>query len=438
MTGFPLRPLLVAAALIGVVGVASAALPAPRTVRLPNGLRVVLAPDSGATAVEVETWFDAGMRTTTAALAAVRPVAEQALFLGSASGARAGAVAAEGGICGSFTSADAVGFWETAPAEALPAMLRIEAQRFGSKPLAAPAFETARRVAVAQARARRDLTPVSAGLTRLTADVWRGEAYSRALTPSDADFARVTPAALEAWRAANLGAGRAVLVIAGRFEPEPTLALVRRLFGALPAGPAAAPRPAAVRRAGERHSRVTLPLPAPMAYLGWEPAAAGRPAAVADEMMAALLGGDPGSPIDRAVRAQSPAGGGARCGVDRRSAGSMFWVAAGTAAVTDTDLVERAVSAVLDSLADGTLAETELEGAKARFVTNELFRLQDVHARGLALGEAVLAGLPAESAFQRPDALGAVTVADVRAAARRLVDAPSRAVLWLLPAGGAR
>ena len=427
--------LATAAAVAGIA--ATPACSAPTLVRLPNGLRVVLAPDSGATAVDVATWYDAGARTVTAPLAGIRPVVERLLYLGTAEGARARSLTSEGGISGSVTTADAIVFWETMPAQSLALALRTEAERMSSRAIAPGAFEVALRSARIEARARRDFSPLATGLTALAADVFRGEPYARPFSADDASLARVRPELASAWASAHVNAGSAVLTIVGRFDPAATLALVRRTFGALPHGPAAAPAPPPVRHLGDRRLRGTAPIPGALLLAGWRLPVGSDADAAAMDLIATGLGGSDGSRLDQSLREAFSGGGGGRCGIDRRLGGSMFWAIAFPRTEGDSTLAARMLLDAVNAMSRDTLAAGELERARAQLVTSELFRAQDLHSRASLLADAVLAGKDPALAFRRDAELAKVTPRDVQRVAARLLGDTSRSVIWLVPAGGA-
>ncbi len=125
--------------------------------------------------------------------------------------------------------------------------------------------------------------------------------YGRVL-PTPAQFNAYDAAKLKAWHAANFGAKRSHLYIAGRFDAAAVKAAVEKAFGGWAAGPERAlipvnpkvgPQVLLVDRPGAPQSTINLVFPAPDA---------GTPGDIPTRVMNALLGGSFSSRITRNIR----------------------------------------------------------------------------------------------------------------------------------------
>lgn len=409
---------------------------APTTVTLKNGLRVVLAPDSAAMAVDVAVWYPAGTRAERAGFAGASHLAERLMFRGSATvpdGEHVRRLLAEGGTVNTQMSPDYACFWQTVPAEAVPLALRLEAARMAGLAYGAEAFEAERRAARADLRGWRDRPVVTLALAQLRATLFEGHPYGRLLYGSDADLARMTAKDFESWRRGAYALGSAVLTIVGRFDAEATLALVRRTFESLPKGsPAALP---AVKdlAPGERRGWTRENTPARLLLAGWRVPPASDPDSPAFELLAQVLGGGEKSRLNTALVQEWHAALLTQAGVVPNREASMFWAMAALGADADSSTAERALLDQVGRLAREPIPGDELDRARAQLLTGELFRLQTVHARAQALGEAqVFAGDPAV-ADRRLAQLAALTPADLQRAAQRVLTETARAVVWLAP-----
>lgn len=430
--------LFCAATLAGPLALPARSAPAPVLVTLKNGLRVLLAPDSAATGVDVSVTYVAGARTIPASQEGVRHLAERLLFLGGADGALARAMTAEGGNVGSGTTPDAIVFWETMPAEALGLALQNEARRMAPGKPTPEAFEVARRSAAAEARIRSQFSPLAAGLTRLAANVFEGEPYARPVVTAEAAIASLQPEPVEAWRAGHLVPASAVLTLVGRFEPQTTLERVRAMFEPLPRGPAAAATPPPARRAAGRRVRAVTGTPAPMFFAGWRVPGASDPDAPAIELLATAIGGGEDSRINHALTVDWKVASAGQCGLDRRRDASMLWAVAVPKAPGDSAETERLALDVIGAAAREPLAAGDFDRARAQLVTNDLLRAQDLRSRAQSLTESVLAGGVPASPDARAAALDRLTPADLQRVARRILDDNARTLLLLIPEGGAR
>ncbi len=110
-------------------------------VTLANGLRVVLAPDSLATAADVAVWYASGVRNEKPGVSGMTRLFERLMFRGSAAvpdGEHRRRIYREGGVSNVTTTADYSCFWETVPGEAVGTALWLEADRMaGIRPTAA-------------------------------------------------------------------------------------------------------------------------------------------------------------------------------------------------------------------------------------------------------------------------------------------------------------
>ncbi|MBI5169981.1 MAG: insulinase family protein [Candidatus Eisenbacteria bacterium] len=415
---------------------AASAAPAPTSVTLKNGLRVVLAPDSAAMAVDVAVWYPAGTRAERAGLAGASHLAERLMFRGSTGvpdGEHVRRVLAEGGSVNTQMSPDYACFWQTVPAEALPLALRLEAARMGGLSYGPDAFAAERRAARADLRGWRDRPVVTLALAQLRATLFEGHPYGRLLYGTDADLARMTAKDVEAWRRGAYAPGSAVLTIVGRFDAEAALALVRRTFEPLPKG-SPATLPALKELApGERRNWAREQTPARLLLAGWRVPPASDPDAPALELLAQVLGGGEASRLNGALVHDWHAALLTQAGVVPNREASMFWAMAALGADADSSTAERALLDQVGRLAREPVPGDELERARAQLLTGELFRQQTVRARAQAIGEAqVFAGDPA-NAERRLAQLASLTPADLQRVAQRVLVETARAIVWLAP-----
>ena len=439
MNRFGLAALASAVLVAGAVTLAPAA-PAPTVVTLRNGLRVVLAPDSAALAVDVGVWYPAGIRWEGRGQSGLSHLCTRLMFRGSAGvpdGGHLKQLQAEGATVNTTNTADGTCFWQTLVPEALPLALRLEADRMGGLVGTPQAFEAARADARADRRARAEATPIARGLVRLLATAFPGSGYGRPLYGDDGDLQRLTARDAQAWQRAHYGAGSAVLTITGRFAPEATLAYVRSLFEALPKGAVAGAVREPAIPATEQRAWTRGATPLRIVYAGWRAPGTTDPDAPAVEMLATVLGEDMSAfraamtgTWNVAVVTQSRA--------EMHQDASLLWVAAALTAEADSSTAERVMLDEVSRLAREPLAPEVLERTRARLLTDLLFGSQAVHARGFALGQAVFETGDAGAAERRIAAIEKLTAADLQRVAQRILTAGNRAVSWYVPAGEGR
>lgn len=422
--------------------VSHAALPPIQRVTLANGLRVVLAPDSLASGVDVAVWYPAGTRIERAGQTGITHLVERLEFRGSAKvgdGEHRARVVAAGGTLNTSASADHLSLWQTVPAEALALTLALEADRMAGLSPSPAAFEEERREALSD-RARAERTPVARGLAQLWAEAFAGHPYARPITGLEDDVRSLTLADALRWQRERLAPGSAVLTVAGRFEPEAALERIRALFGRLPRGArqsaaAGVPAAGAVRRAEEQAD-----VPVRILFAGYRGPGASDPATPAMELLAQILGTGESSQLMRILGQEWGVALAAQAGVDVRRDASLFWVFAAVRDEANAETTERVLRDELSRIAREGLDAEALERAKRQAETRILFAAQGVRARAHSLGEAELLRGDASLADRRLAELTAVTPAAVQAAAKRLFEGGAHAIVWMMPAssGGAR
>ena len=408
-----------------------------RRVTLGNGLRVVLAPDAQATAVDVALWFPSGTRHERPNQAGMALITARLGFRGGSDDPLS-PLEAWGGTGSVVVTPDYTSWWATVPAEGLDDALGFLAVRM--KPAAVNlAMLAAERAAIQAERARGDRTPVARGLARLWAASWPTHPYATTGAPPSAGSDAMKPADVDAWRRARHTCAGAVLTVTGAFDADSALAHVRRRFESLPKGSApstaAAPAPKSALRATD-----VVDLPARLCLVGWRGPGVGDPDAAALELLATWMGGGPSARLPQALVRDWNLAVTAQAGFTAQKDGSLLWTLAVVPPGVDTIAVERTLLEAASTAVQRELEAFELERTRRQTGATAGFALQTARQRAQALGEAELLAGDATLAARRYDGLSKLTPADVRRAAQRVMTDAGRATVWLVPSakGGAR
>jgi len=404
-------------------------------VTLRNGLRVVLAPDSQATAVDAALWFPAGSRHEKPAQQGLAVLAARLAFRDGADDVLA-PLTRVGGTGALVSTPDYTSFSATVPANALDRALGFLADRTPDGATKA-ADLAAERAALRADRARLDRPPVPSAIAQLWGAAWPGHPYARtgALPSPGADA--IGTGDVDAWRRSRLGPSSAVLTITGAFDRDSALALVRRRFEGRPRSAAPSAVPAVAARAPRRDTE-RMALPVRLCLVGWRAPAMGDADAAALEVLAAWLGDGPSARLPRALVKDWNVALEAQAGVVLQQEGSLLWTLAVVAPETDSTGVETTLFDAVSGVTRTAPDDASVERARRGLETSVAFALQTARQRGQALGESEL--LVGEgAAARRLEALARVTPADLQRVAARVMTDANRAVLWVLPTdGGAR
>ena len=241
---------------------------------LPNGLRVVLAPDASAPLVHVGVYYAAGPREEPPDRAGFAHLFEHLMFEGSPhlkSGDYFDLVTSNGGRFGARTLYDLTKYNAMVPSNALELLLWAEADRMSGSVVEESRFNNTREVVKNEIRQQAFERPygrfVWIDIPEFAQTKWVNAHSIYGDTPDGKIEAidAATPADARAFFAAYYSPDNAVLVVTGDFDPVQTLAWIERDFGPIPRGK---PRPpidrAEPRQETERRvSRVDAHAPRP-------------------------------------------------------------------------------------------------------------------------------------------------------------------------------
>ena len=413
--------------------------PAAREETLPNGLRVLLAPDSLAPGVDVAVWYRAGSRFERAGSRGVTHLMERMMFRGSrryAAGDHRRLLGEQGANVGTFAAPDYTCFYEVVPSASLALALRLEADRMGGV-RATEATLAAERSAAAEEQSRRGESAISVGLQALYAAAYGTHPYAAPIAGRPRERSAVTLATLTAYQRARFSPSNALLTLAGNFDPDTALALVRRGFGALPAAPVpAAPAAALPADDNERRGSAIAPTPLPVLFVGWRAPGAADSSRVTLAVLSRLLTDGPSSALARAlVHRKQPFAVGVQGDVDVQRESALLYAVVPSRPDVDTSAVEGVLTVEVTRLGRDTVSTADLERVKHALELEWRSQRQTSHGRAQAMGSAAILSGDWREADRDLARLRAVSPEDVRALAARVLVDDRSAVVWVRPAG---
>ena len=214
--------------------------------KLPNGLRVVLSPDTTAPLVRVGLYYAVGPRQEPRDRAGFAHLFEHLMFEGSENlgpGKYFELVTSNGGRFGARTLYDFTKFNATVPSHALELLLWAEADRMRAIRIDSTRFNPAREVVKNEIRQQAFDRPygrfVWIDIPEVAQTKWENAHSIGGETP-DGSLAAIdaaTPADARAFFQRYYSPDNAALAIYGDFDPVRTLAWVQHYFGDIPRGP---------------------------------------------------------------------------------------------------------------------------------------------------------------------------------------------------------
>src|SRR5947209_18773757 len=156
-----------AAAVVAGAGIVSSAASRPPKLQyqlstLPNGLTVVLSEDHSTPIVHLQLWYHVGSKNEKAGRTGFAHLFEHMMFKGSKNvdpEAHTSMISSVGGQSNAHTTDDETVFWETVPAQYLPLVLWLEADRMASLRIDKDTFFNEREVVKEERRMRVDNQP---------------------------------------------------------------------------------------------------------------------------------------------------------------------------------------------------------------------------------------------------------------------------------------
>jgi zinc protease len=412
-----------------------------RVVTLKNGLRLLLAPDTSARAVDVAVWYRAGSVHERPGITGISHLFEHLMFAGSEHyGPREHnrLIQAEGGTANAYTSPDYACYYETIPPAALELALKLEADRISSLRLTAAALESEKRVVLEEKRWRAGNQPVGSALAALDRMAWPSHPYRWPVIGLDEDLARISLADCQAYYEDHYAPNNATVTIVGRFEAREALAAAKRWLEPLKrrrvADDAPAPEPAqkAAQRAVER-----LDVPLGIVLAGWRVPGRPDPDGPALGLLSRILTGGPASRLQRALTAEPLRCVSVQGALDSRHDAGLLYALAALRPGADSAAVERALVGEVEKLAREPVGEEELDRVRRQEEIGTLLAWQTSRGAAEALGSALLVDGDWHAAALRLERVRQLTPADLQRAAAKVLVAAGRNVLWAVPAGTA-
>ena len=219
--------------------------PAPivlETYSLPNGLKVILAPDRTTQVVAVDVWYDVGSRNETRGRTGFAHLFEHMMFQGSANVKKAEhfqLVERAGGNMNGSTSEDRTNYYEVLPSNRLNLGLWLEADRMRSLAITDSNFTNQREAVKEERRLRVDNQPYASsyfdGIYAL-ADSASCFPYAHSIIGSMDDLNAAKTEDVQAFFDLYYTPNNAILTVVGDFDTAEAKRLIEQYFGEIPRG----------------------------------------------------------------------------------------------------------------------------------------------------------------------------------------------------------
>jgi zinc protease len=443
------------AAALALLGAARAPAQAPAAAgrvqfedyRLPNGLRVLLAPDPASPVVAVDVWYAVGSRDERPGRTGFAHLFEHMMFQGSANvgkGEHFQLVERAGGAdYNGTTNSDRTNYYQVLPANRLNLGLWLEADRMRSLAVTQENFTNQREVVKEEKRQRVDNAPYFPAIWAMLSDSTYsargcfGYAHTTIGSMDDLNAATVDDA--KAFHDVFYRPNNATLTISGGFDPAEARRLVQEYFGSIPAGPAP-PRNACTEPFARLPVRYTFTdanaqLPAIVAVYGLPPSASPDFAAL-QLLNVVLAGGESSRLNERLVKRERAASQLIPFFNERQGpSAALYWIVANQG--VSADRLQALLEEEVARLRDQGVTPAELEKAKNQLRASVVQERQTALGIAEALQTAALAQGDPGFVNRSLDAALAATPADLQRVARQYFAPTNRALAIVQPATAA-
>lgn len=405
--------------------------------RLPNGLRILLAPDDAQPTTTVNITYLVGSRHENYGETGMAHLLEHLVFKGTPSlpGKTIPTEFARRGMqYNGTTNHDRTNYFETFAAsdDNLDWALRMEADRMVNSFISRKDLDSEMTV-VRNEMEIGENNPMRMLQQQMYAAAYRWHNYGKAVIGARSDVERVGIDNLQAFYRRYYQPDNAVLVVTGQFDAARTLARIEQAFGPIPRPTRVLPTEYTVEPSQEGAREVTLMRPGDSSIVStlYHVAPGAHADITALDMLSVILADTPGGRLEHSL-------------VDTRKAawqGSFFTsmkdpgviqFAAGTSKDRPIEPVRDALIATVEGVAAQPVTAEELERARVRLRNGYEKTLNDPAAYGVALSGAISKG-DWRLFFINRDRVETTTLADVQRVAENYFRPANRTVGEFVP-----
>ncbi|OKH87953.1 pitrilysin family protein [Thalassospira sp. TSL5-1] len=419
----------------------------PKTTTLSNGMQVVLVENHRAPVVTQMVWYKVGAADEVPGTSGIAHFLEHLMFKGTqkiAPGEFSKIVARNGGQDNAFTAWDYTAYFQNIARDRLGMVMEMEADRMQNLQLSDKVVLPERDVIIEERRMRIDNNPSALLGEQMRNALFMQHPYGRPIIGWLHEMKQLTTEDAMNWYKKWYAPNNAILVVAGDITMDELKPMAEKYYGSIPA------------RDVPKRVRVTEPTQHAPRKVTLTDARVGQPSmsryylapsyntehsdeAAPLEIFSEILGSGTTSRLYKSLV------------VDQKlatSAGSFYdpvamdlstfgFYAVPRDGVEMADLEAALDAEIAKTLKDG-ITQKELDEARQRLLDSAVFARDSLSAGARTLGEALAVGLTVDQVESWPDRIKAVTLDQVNAAARNVLDDKRSVTGWLLRPKGAK
>jgi zinc protease len=408
---------------------------------LPNGLTVVLHEDHSTPIVHLQIWYHVGSKNERPGRTGFAHLFEHMMFQGSQNVSRdshGSMIASVGGESNAYTTEDATVFWETIPAQYLPLVLWLEADRMATLNVDEENFLRERNVVKEERRQRVENQPYGRLAELVYQNAFTAHPYKHQVIGSMADLEAASIADVREFHKTYYVPENAVAVLAGDFDAKEALALIDRYLGRVPKAQQPVKRdiPPEPPQTKERRITVEESVPLPAVVVAYHITYDGHPDSYPLHIASKVLSDGQSSRIYQKLVYET------RLALAAFGQGNiiedpnLFFATAIVQPGHTPEEVEKGLIAEMDRLRTEPITEHELDRTKNQFARDYILGRQTVQDKANVIGHAyVLHKGDLGTADGEFDIFMNLKATDVQRVAKTYFTPENRLVMHILPRG---
>jgi len=411
-------------------------------ITLENGLKVVFLEDHSTPIVHAEIWYHVGSKNERPGRTGFAHLFEHMMFKGSKNVEPEGHpswISSIGGQSNAYTNEDVTVFWQTVPAQYLPLVLWLEADRMASLRIEDKVFQTEREVVKEERRMRVESQPYGRLNEIVYEQAFTVHPYRHPTIGSMKDLEAASIEDVREFFRTYYVPNNATLVLVGDFDTTEATALVKQYLGRIPRSAKPVPRDIPKEPPQTKERRVTLeeswPLPAVVVahHITFD----GHPDSYPLHIASKVLSDGQSSRIYRRLVYEEQLALAAFGGGNIIEDPNLFFAVAIVQPGKSPEDAVNALNEELDRLMREPISAGELQQAKNQFARDYILGRESNKDKASQLGHAAVIHDDITTADGEFDIFMNTTAADVQRVARTYFRPENRLVLTIMPAGAA-
>jgi zinc protease len=408
---------------------------------LANGLKVVLLEDHSTPIVHLQLWYHVGSKDERPGRTGFAHLFEHMMFKGSKNvetEQHPSSISSIGGQSNAYTNEDATVYWETVPAQYLPLILWLEADRMASLRIDEAIFRTEREVVKEERRMRVENQPYGRLSELIFDQAFTVHPYKHPTIGSMKDLEAASIEDVREFYRTYYVPNNATLVLVGDFESAEALQLVERYVGRVPKSTRAVPRDIPQEPAPKKERRITLhePWPLPAVVVAHPITFDGHPDSYPLHITSKILSDGQSSRIYRKLVYEKQIALTAFGQGNIIEDPNLFFAVAIVQPGRSPAEAEKALIAELDRLKSDGVTSAELDRSKNQFARDYILGRESNQQKASHLAHAVVIHDDIKTADGEFDIFMNTTAADVQRVAKTYFTPETRLVIHVMPKQG--